>query len=90
MLLRILSRSPFILIFISFKGGRHAPPSVVCHVPLPSRFEKINSTYAIEGDTLFINTKEEGGVETLELHRIGDATAVVQTTWGDLKAARRP
>ncbi|MXW81059.1 MAG: hypothetical protein F4Z57_19145 [Gemmatimonadetes bacterium] len=52
--------------------------------------EEINSTYAIEGDTLSITTTEEGGVETLELHRIDDATAVVQTTWGDLKAAWRP
>ena len=52
--------------------------------------EEINSTYAIEGDTLSIITAEEGGVETLELHRIDDATAVVQTTWGGLKAAWRP
>ena len=51
--------------------------------------EEINSTYAIEGDTLSITTTEEGGVETLEFHRIDDATAVVQTTWGDLKAAWR-
>ena len=52
-------------------------------------FEKINSTYAIEGDTLSITTTEEDGVETVEFQRIGDATAVAQTTWGDLKAAWR-
>ena len=54
------------------------------------RAEEINSTYAIEGDTLFITTTEEDGVETLELHRIDVASAVVQTTWGGLKAAWRP
>ena len=48
------------------------------------------STYAIEGDTLFITTTEEGEVETLELHRIDVASAVVPTTWGGLKAAWRP
>ena len=53
-------------------------------------FEKINSAYAIEGDTLFITATEEDGVETVELHRIDVASAVVQTTWGDLKAAWRP
>ena len=53
--------------------------------------EGINSTYAIEGGTLSITTTtEEGGVETLELHRIDVASAVVQTTWGGLKAAWRP
>ena len=52
--------------------------------------EEINSTYAIEGDTLFITTTEEGEVETLELHRIDVASAVVPTTWGSLKAAWRP
>ena len=52
--------------------------------------EEINSTYAIEGDTLFITTTEEGEVETLELHRIDVASAVVPTTWGNLKAAWRP
>ena len=52
-------------------------------------FEKINSTYAIEGDTLFITTTEEDGVETVEFRRIDVASAVVQTTWGDLKAAWR-
>ena len=53
-------------------------------------FEKINSTYAIEGDTLFITTTEEDEVETLELHRINVASAVVPTSWGALKAAWRP
>ena len=48
------------------------------------------SIYAIEGDTLFITTIEEGEVETLELHRIDVASAVVQTSWGNLKAAWRP
>ena len=48
------------------------------------------STYAIEGDTLFITTTEEGEVETLELHRIDVASAIVPTTWGGLKAAWRP
>ena len=48
------------------------------------------SIYAIEGDTLFITTIEEGEVETLELHRIDVASAVVPTTWGSLKAAWRP
>ena len=52
--------------------------------------EEISSTYAIEGDTLFITTTEEGEVETLELHRIDVASAVVPTTWGSLKAAWRP
>ena len=52
--------------------------------------EEISSTYAIEGDTLFITTTEEGEVETLELHRIDVASAVVPTTWGGLKAAWRP
>ena len=52
--------------------------------------EETNSTYAIEGDTLSITTTEEGEVETLELHRIDVASAVVPTTWGGLKAAWRP
>ena len=50
----------------------------------------MSGTYAVEGDTLFLTTTEESGVETVEFHRIDDATAVVQTTWGDLKAAWRP
>ena len=52
--------------------------------------EEISSTYAIEGDTLFITTTEEGEIETLELHRIDVASAIVPTTWGGLKAAWRP
>ena len=52
--------------------------------------EEISSTYAIEGDTLFITTTEEGEIETLELHRIDVASAIVPTTWGNLKAAWRP
>ena len=50
----------------------------------------MSGTYAVEGDSLFLTTTEESGVETVEFHRIDDATAVVQTTWGDLKAAWRP
>ena len=54
----------------------------------------LSGTYAIEDDTLFITTTtEEDGVETVEtveFHRIDVASAVVQTTWGDLKAAWRP
>ena len=53
-------------------------------------FEKINSTYAIEGDTLFITTTEEDGVETVEFQRIDVASAVAPTSWGALKAAWRP
>ena len=53
-------------------------------------FEKINSTYTIEGDTLSITTTEEDGVETVEFHRIDVASAVAQTSWGALKAAWRP
>lgn len=54
----------------------------------------MSGTYAIEGDTLFLTTTtEEDGVETVEtveFHRIDVASAVVQTTWGGLKAAWRP
>ena len=50
--------------------------------------EGMSGTYAIEGDTLFLT--EEGGVETLELHRIDGTSAVGQTTWDGLKAAWRP
>ena len=51
----------------------------------------VSGTYAIEGDTLFLTaTDEEGGVETLELHRIDVASAVAPTSWGRLKAAWRP
>lgn len=57
--------------------------------------ELLSGTYAIEGDTLFITatTVDEDGletVETMEFHRIDAASAVVQTTWGGLKAAWRP
>ena len=53
--------------------------------------EEMSGTYVIEGDALFlIATTEEGGVETLELHRIDGTSAVGQTTWGGLKAAWRP
>ena len=54
----------------------------------------LSGTYAIEGSTLFITTTtEEDGVETVEtveFHRVDVASAVVQTTWGSLKAAWRP
>ena len=54
----------------------------------------LNGTYAIEGDTLALTTTEEEDgveiVETVEFHRIDAASAVVQTTWGGLKAAWRP
>ena len=54
----------------------------------------LSGTYAIEDDTLFITTTtDEDGVETVEtveFHRIDVASAVVQTTWGGLKAAWRP
>lgn len=46
--------------------------------------------WAIEGDTLFITTTTEEGVETLEFQRIDPSSAVAQTTWGGLKAAGRP
>ena len=51
----------------------------------------MSGTYAVEEDTLFLTTTTaEGGVETAKFHRIDVASAVVQTTWGDLKAAWRP
>ena len=53
----------------------------------------LSGTYAIEGDTLSLTTTEEEDgvaiVETSEFHRIDVASAVVQTTWGGLKAAWR-
>ena len=53
-------------------------------------FEKINSTYAIEGDALFITTTEEDGVEILEFQRIDDRQLrLPQLAWGALKAAWR-
>ena len=55
----------------------------------------LSGTYAIAGDTLSITTttEDEDGVETVEtlkLHRIDVASAIVQTSWGSLKAAWRP
>lgn len=51
----------------------------------------MSGTYAVEEDTLLLTTTTgEGGVETAEFHRIDVASAVVQTTWGGLKAAWRP
>ena len=45
-------------------------------------------TYAIEGETLYITSQtEEGGEETTEYQRVGDATNVRQTSWGDLKSS---
>ena len=54
--------------------------------------ELLIGTYAIEGDTMLITTTDEDGVGTSvqEFHRIDAASAVVQSTWGDLKAAWRP
>ena len=54
-----------------------------------SRSEGINSTYAIEGDTLSITTTDEGGVETVQFQRIDVASVVAPTSWGALKAAWR-
>ena len=58
------------------------------------------SSYAIEGDTLFLTTTRETGVTIWELHRMedssavaettDDSSAVVETTWGGLKATWRP
>ena len=48
------------------------------------------STYALEGDTLFLTTTKETGVVVWELHPIDDSSAVAQTTWGSLKAGWRP
>ena len=54
----------------------------------------LSGIYAIEDDTLFITTTTDVDgvetVETVEFHRIDVASAVVQTSWGDLKAAWRP
>ena len=51
-------------------------------------FEKINGTYAIEGDTLLLTTAEDG-VEILAFQRMDVASAVAPTSWGRLKAAGR-
>ena len=48
------------------------------------------STYAIEGDTLSLTTMRESGVTIWEFHRVDESSAVVETTWGSLKAAWRP
>lgn len=47
------------------------------------------STYAIEGDTLFLTTTRGTKVTIWELHPIDDFSAVAATTWGSLKAAWR-
>lgn len=45
-------------------------------------------TYAIEGDILSITSLTEEGVEeTTEYQRVGDATNVRQTSWGDVKSS---
>ncbi len=44
------------------------------------------SSYAIEGDTLFLTTAREGGVSTWEFHRAVASSAIAATTWGRLKA----
>ena len=48
------------------------------------------STYAIEGDSLFLTTTRGTKVTIWELHRMDDSSAVVETTWGGLKATWRP
>ena len=45
------------------------------------------ATYAIEGDTLYLTTTEDGVEETVEFQRVADATNVTRTSWGDLKAS---
>ena len=47
------------------------------------------SAYALEGDTLILTTTRETGVTIWEFHRTDEASAVVETTWGGLKAAWR-
>lgn len=48
-------------------------------------------SYEIEGETLSITTTtEKGEVETWPFHRVEASTAVVPTSWGDLKATWRP
>ena len=57
------------------------------------------STYAIEGDTLFLTTTKETGVTIWEFHSVDDSSAVAETTddssavaettWGGLKATWR-
>ena len=48
------------------------------------------STYAIEGGTLSLTTTRETGVTIWELHPVDESSAIVQTTWGSLKATWRP
>ena len=48
------------------------------------------SKYAIEGDSLFLTTTRGAKVTIWELHRMDDSSAVVETTWGGLKATWRP
>ncbi len=55
-----------------------------------AEFSGVGVAWAIEGDTLFITTTTEEGVDTLEYQRIDPSSAVAQTTWGGLKAAGRP
>ncbi len=55
-----------------------------------AEFSGVGVAWAIEGDTLFITTTTEEGVDTLEYQRIDPSSAVAQTTWGGLKAAWRP
>ena len=47
-------------------------------------------TYSIDGDTLSITTLVGGEADTIELRRIDPSTAVARSTWGSLKADRRP
>ena len=47
------------------------------------------SSYAIEGDTLFLTTARETGVVVWELHPVDDFSAIAETTWGGLKATWR-
>ena len=48
------------------------------------------STYAVEGDTLFLTIAQETGVTIWEFHPIDASSTVAETTWGSLKAAWRP
>ena len=45
------------------------------------------SAYALEDDTLILTTTRETKVTIWEFHRMDDSSAVVETTWGGLKAA---
>ena len=48
------------------------------------------STYAVEGDTLFLTIAQETGGTIWEFHPIDASSTVAETTWGSLKAAWRP